>query len=273
MPEAVLYPEWRKQNESTRYPFSDNASLINSENRVLVEGTFLDAALYPIGGGVGLYLSKVVVEHEHVTLTIGDATRKELATGSFSLFSADDSVALEDAYGRPAGILVSESSRLGIFQAWGVGTHTFLRPQTEFAATVCFPTPEVGVRGIVLEDGSLFVGDVWLVGSDGVVFRSDEAITQENCGAPTTSISALRFDVVGDPLFRRQLCQPNSLFNTPRFVKTLRIIAGNRTIDLIPDDRGEMQIVGNNYLADDTVLRISVLPTGLRVGAVGSSNA
>jgi hypothetical protein len=269
--ERTITPQWRRQGEGTKYPFADGAPLANDEGLVVLEGTFLDAALYPVGAGAGLYLARVDVDHQEVTLWVGSPADPELASGTVPLVAPPDEVALADAHGRPAGVLVSESARLGVFQSWGVGSHAFDPDQTPFAATACFPTPEAGVRGFLLEDGSLLVGDVWLVGDDGVVLRDETLTVPAACGRPAAAVQAVRVDVVGDPLFRRRLCRPNDLFATPRFVKALRVVGPNRTFTCAPDEFGNIQVAAGNDLAADTVLRIAATPDGMRVSAVGAT--
>lgn len=272
MPERILFPEWRRENEPTKYPFSEISTLTGDDGTTITEGTFLDAALYPIGALAGVYLSSAVIDHQTVTLYLSDPLNQNIASGSLPLVNAPDTITFVDVYGRPAGVIVSESVRLGIFQSWGIGTHTFPTTATEFAATCVFPTPEMGVRAIILDDGNVFVGDVWLVGADGVVFRTeDETVALATCGQPTIKQKVIRMDVVGDPLFRRRLCQPNSLFATPRFVQALHIIATNQDFICTPDGFGNIRITTGNNIAEDTVLRIITTSTGLRIEAAGAS--
>lgn len=266
----ILFPEWRKQNEPTKYPFSDAAALVNATGRVITEGTFLDAALYPIGNATGLYLTKAVVSFQAVVLYVGTQAAPELASGTFPLVDPPDQVAFVDPYGRPAGVLVSEGRRLGLFQSWGVGTHEFQPAETEFAASCVFPTPEVGVRGVRLESGELFVGDVWLVGDDGVVFRATEEQVPVPGTCQTRTVRVIRMDVVGDPLFRRRLCQPNNLFQTPQFLKEVRVLGPNMDFTVPPDPAGNINLTVVNDLAADTVLRITAKENGIEIGAVGS---
>lgn len=266
----VLFPEWRKQNEPTKYPFSDAATLTNAANRVVTEGTFLDAALYPVGDSTGLYLTKAVVTFQAVTLYVGTQASPELASGTFPLVDPPDQVAFFDPYGRPAGVLVSEGRRLGLFQSWGVGTHEFEPADTEFCASCVFPTPEVGVRGVRLETGELFVGDVWLVGDDGVVFRLFEREVPVPGSCQTRAVREVRMDVVGDPLFRRRLCQPNNLFQTPQFLKAVRVVGPNMDFTVPPDPAGNINLTAVNDLAADTVLRITATDNGIVIGAVGT---
>jgi len=269
----ILFPEWRRQNEPTKYPLAEQATMTALDGRVLVEGTFLDAALYPIGAKAGVYLAAVTLDHQNAVMELGDPFDKALASATFSLVDPPDEVVFVDRYGRPAGVIVSESTRLGIFQSWGVGRHEFAQEGSEFAATCVIPTPEVGVRGFLLETGELFVGDVWLVGSDGVVLRTTNISVPASCGQPERTVRAIRVDIVGDPLFRRRLCQPNDLFDTPRFVRTVRVVGPNYTFECPPDAAGNLMLAAGNGLAADTVLRIAVTPNGLKIGSVGESQS
>lgn len=255
MGQRTLFPEWIAQQAATRYPFGSESSLSNDTVAVPV-GVFVDAALYPVGGGENLHLSQVEVGFRGAVATIGTPMNKALATATFSLVSPPDSLVFEDAYGRPAGVLLASEGRLGELVAWGTGVHEFDETQTGFASTCVFPTPEVGVRGVLLEDGSFFAGDVWLVGSDGVVFRKDG--------------SKVRIDVVGDPLFRRKLCDGGGTFSPPRFVQSIRFKAANGEFVATPDDAGSISLTAGNNLAADSVLRIDFTDGGLRIFAVGS---
>jgi len=270
MAKRILHPEWRDEYETTKYPFGAGATLTNGVD-VFIEGLFLDAVVYPIGGQARMYISKVNVTHNRVTLTIGDPFNANLATGSFDLINPPDRFKLEDQYGRPAGIFISETLRLSTFQSWAVGDHLFSVDQSELAATVCVPTPEVGVRGIQLADGSLFTGDVYLVGDDGVVLSTEEIEEPTPCGQPNRLVTAIRVDLVGDPLFRRRLCQGNNLFATPRFIKTITFDDGKQQVTCSPDQVGDVKVTPNNDLAEDTVLRIKATEDGIVVRAEGTT--
>ncbi len=267
--ERTIYPEWRAQNGTTQYPFSANATLVNDDGDRLLDGIFLDAILYPIGGGEGLYLSSVTLTHESISLTIGNVAQPILCGGTIDLVDPPDSIKLLDLYGRPAGLIVSERIRFAILQSLGIGTFEFAREQTEFCASCCIPTPEIGVRGIELEDGTVMVGDVWLVGDDGVVLRTADLDEPDACGVSLANLQAIRIDVIGDPLYRRRLCTSNSLFGSPKFIKTIRVIGPNGTFDCGPDEFGELKLTVLSASAPDTVLRISPSGQGIGIGAVG----
>jgi hypothetical protein len=244
----VSFPEWRDDTGSTRYPFADAASLTTVDGLAFARALFLDAAVYPVGGLARAYLSRITVGPREVVVAVGDPGQAVRATAAFDPLAPPADLALADEYGRPAGLLVTDPTELTVFQTWPRTEHRFAPGATEFAAGCVTPLPEVGVRGFMTADGELFAGDVWLVGEDGVVVRREG--------------DAVRVDVVGDPLFRRRLCQPAQLFTTPRFVRTIN---GMR-----PDERGDFKLTVGRALAADTVLR--VYPDekgGLTIEAVG----
>lgn len=266
MPQRNLNQEWRAQNGATKYPFSDVATLTTRDGRILVEGTFLDAALHPVGGRAGAYLSRVTLTHQTVTVWVGDDGGQLRASGTFELIRPPDLVQLADDLGRPAGVLVSESARLGIFQSWGVGDHDFTQAASEFCAGCCTPTPEVGLRGVRLDDGSILTGELWLVGEDGVVLRTSE----ETVGGE--AVTVVRVDVVGDPLFRRRLCTPEELFVTPRFVRTLRILHAGGEFTCSPDEYGNVRLAEDNGVTPDTVIRVRTTRDGVVIGMAGKQD-
>jgi len=269
MPQRVIYPQWRDQWEATPYPFSDSASLTNDAGDFILNGTFIDAHIYPVGGLAGLYLSSIDVDNQNVTFNIGDSAEPVRCSGSFPVTSPLDYISLTDRYGRPAGILISERKRLAVFQTWGVGLHVFTASQTSFAATCCMPTPAIGVRGIVLEDGTVVSGSVWLVGGEGVVLSQEDVNIRVKCEDLTTP--TIRIDIVGDPLRRRDMCEAEPSFTTPNPVRTLRIRSDAGWFDCQPDEFGNYSISANNTLVDDSVLRIRTTERGIVFEAVGST--
>lgn len=291
MPKEIRYPGFIPSLEDTNYPFSSDVSLTNAEGARVPNTAFLDAHLYPIGGTGGMYLSKVSVSYSAITLHIGDSSGADIASGSIALpitgeasaLNGEDAdsqtlcVKLTDAYARPAGILVSDKLRIAEFSGFGVGDHTFIQQETEFVATVCMPTPEIGVRGIVLPDGSVMARNVWLVGEDGVVFRHGETSVPNNSRAcdGNTVYPTIRVDALGDPYFLRKLCFPVDLFSTPNFLKKIKVVNVQEnavgedteveTETSAADDstnNGRVFIQGNDSLAAKTALRVRTASDG-----------
>jgi len=267
----ILFPEWRNENQPTNYPFAMNSALTNGSQTIL-EGTVIDAIFYPVGGQPHMRLSQVDVAYDMVTLWLGDEDNAQRASGSFNLPTPQSNVVFTDAFKRPAGLLIGDPQQLTVFSTWGIGSFAFNAAQTEFAATCCVPTPQTGVRGIVLPDGSVFSGDVWMMGADGVILSLEESsVVAGPCTAAVEKVMAVRVDVVGDPLFQRRLCFPYSLFKTPQFLKTLTFTDGQQTIVVGPDNNGDVKLTVNNNTAADTVLRVHPTSVGTVIEVVGST--
>jgi hypothetical protein len=273
MPSQIRHPEWRSSLEDTKYPFEPGAKLVNGSGDIIPPDSFLDAHLYPIGGGAPIYLSSIVITVDNIIFHIGDNSSNDIASGSIAVTGSSDTVRLTDAYGRPAGILVSEAARLGLFRSFGIGEHVFTKEQTPFVATVCMPTPQIGVRGIVIPDGTVFTGPVWIVGEDGVVVSKETVTSPATCDRGEETYEVIRVDVVGDPLFRRRLCIPADLFTTPNFMRGIRVVNGSEEWVCTPDEHGYFYIQGNDSLAGDPALRVRTTTRGeLKFEVVGTSN-
>lgn len=267
----IVHPEFRDYFETTRYPFADSASLDNAEGDFIGESIFLDASFYPVGGTERLYLSRVEITNDEAILTLGDENTDSLASATFSLVDPGDEIRFTDSFGRPAGLIVSEASRLATFQSWSLGTHLFSVGETEFAARVCIPTPEIGLRGILLEDGSVFTDDIWIVGDDGVIVRRETVTVPKTGFTDEVEVhEVIRIDVVGDPLYRRRLCA--NVFETPRFLRTITFKHGTDEIMCGPDDSGDVKVSVGSQDAEDTTLRLRILDSGLQFEAVGEVN-
>lgn len=244
---AIVFPEWEDNNEKVKYPFSDSATLENSEGDFLPDNIFLDARIYPIGGTGRQYISKITVAPTTVTIIISDSI-SELAIGEFSVAAPPDVIPLVDGYERPAGVLVSKSTLLSIFAGWGIGDHLFTVEQTEFVASVVVPVPQIGLRGFLLEDGNFYSKDVTICGMDGVIVRRD-------------TDGSIRIDIIGEPLYNRKVCDEVGSFVTPRFVKTINNISA--------DDYGNYNLYIGNNIVDDPILRFEHLESSIRLTLAG----
>ncbi len=269
MIEDLNTPQWRAENQTTRFPFAQYATLLGESVQIPI-GTILDASLFPVGGGAGLRIAAIEITFDQVTIEIGDDVTPLLAEGVFDPVDPPDAVELVDPYGRPAGILVSTPVRWSVLATWGVGRYLFTREATEFVASCCAPQPRKGVRGLLLDDGTVLARDVWLVGDDGVILSMTETAVPAAGDTPAYVAQNIRVDVVGDPLFRRRLCVNAGLFATPKFVKTLTFRDGHQEIVCGPDRYGDIRITANNDLAADTVLRIRPTEGGVAFGAAGA---
>lgn len=231
----IIFPEWRSNNQQVRYPFRDGATLHSSRGIDLAQSIFVDARLYPIGAVAGIFLNRISVVGSSVTVAIADSNG-ELATVTFdAATSTSDSLELFDRYGRPAGILASDTVSLAGLTNFGAGDTTFLQAATEFCSSVAIPMPQYGVVGILVGD-TLFAGDVWLVGTNGVVLRVVDG--------------ALRIDVVGDPYAKTNDCVSRGVVPPP--------VCGLKTINNINGDpvTGDFKLFPGANIAHDNMIRI-----------------
>jgi hypothetical protein len=149
-------------------------------------------------------------------------------------------------------LLAASPLALSRFSGWPAETHTFTAAATEFVASVSIPAKEPGVRALTVDGESIYTGDLWLVGSRGVVLRAEDLTT-------------VRIDIIGDPLFARYICDPIDRFQPKNFLRTLTI----NGVTCGPDDYGNFVFTANGHGAADTVLRIYPQDGGLKIDTVG----
>jgi len=242
----VVLPEWRNRWRETKYPFADNASLVNAAGIAVSQDLFDDARIHPVGGTDGAYLDRITVTGGLLTFGIASGGT-ELATGTVDLANPPtDVVKLTDAHGRPAGVLVSDAARLaGLASTYGEGTNAeFTATETPFVPSVVVPVPNFPVRGVLLDDGTLLAGDIWLVGGPGVVLRKVNG--------------NIRIDLLGDPYAKRKACEAAGTEVAP--------FCGLRTINGIgPDELGDFKLVLGSKEAADNILRIEQKPGTVRM--------
>lgn len=267
--QRTLHPEWLASHDRTNYPFSQTGTLRNATGDVIDPGVFLDAMFYPVAGQAGGYLSSVEITNDDVILQFGDNETLNRCLATFSKSSPPDTLRVLDAFGRSAGVIVSETVRLGVFSSWSVGVHRFLSEETPLVARVWAPTPNVGVRGILLDDGTILTGDIWLVGSDGVVLSCEELEVNDVCGKGTKTQHVIRVDIVGDPLWRRRLCADPDDYESKRFLQQITFTGAQKTFSCVPSAVGDIKIGVGSHSTPDTILRIRAVPDGLFVEAVG----
>jgi hypothetical protein len=250
----ILYPQFRDEQSTSRYPFSDAATLVGTnaagDTVEIAVDTFVDGVFFVIGGAAGLYLSAITVAAQKITLALSDNGFLKNVTATYNPLNPPDNGVINffDIYGRPAGSLLSTPLNLARFSAWAVGTYTFTAAATEFAAAIVIPANEPGVRALRPETKQFMTGDVWLVGDQGVVLRKEATTLSDT--------NVIRIDIIGVPLFKRFLCEPQSeSYPAKNYLKTINGCG--------PDNYGNFTITATNAEFDattqstaNTVLRI-----------------
>lgn len=254
MTDRLLWPERTDEQRVLRYPFVDDASLVNVDGIVINPSLFNDASIHPVGGAVGAYLGKIEVEGLATTFSIYDPTNGITCSGTYTSSNPPTRpglIRLLDVYGRPAGVLVSTADNLNALNgAYGDGVYEFTQAQTEFVASCVTPVPNHCVRGLLLADGTAVGGNVWLVGEKGVVLSLDGG--------------KIRVDVVGDPYAGAKQCAEDG--------QPMPDFCGIRTInDIAPDSNGDFKITVGGNEARDAALRIEQSGSAVKIKLVGMS--
>jgi len=238
MMQEELFPEWGELNAQRKYPFADTAALENDEGVSLPESVFMDGRLYPLGATPRLYLSKITSTGATITVYLSDSDDTELASASYDVDSLPTVLAFTDDSGRDAGLLVPGEGGLALLaSSIPVGDIEFELEQTEFTASVVVPMPSSGVRSLEV-DGIRVSGDVYLVGTDGIVLMVEGGY--------------VRVDAIGSPYAAVARCEEEGVPFTP--------ICGVRTINNRPPDRyGDYKLTIGANSATDNILRITRL--------------
>jgi hypothetical protein len=260
---TIRHQEFLRELQNTNYPFAPTATRSNGVSQ-LAQTVFSDCTFYPAASVGNLFLSRVVVAPSEIQLVIGDLQTSDLLVGRVTTPLTSSRVTLRDAQNRPAGLIMSDPTNLGILFALGIGTHSFTRQQTEFCASCYVPLPAPPASGFVLPDGEVVSGEVWLVGSDGVVVRA----------IPDGGETAIRIDMVGDPLFLQRLCGGVE-FNPTVPVRRIRVVNG---VEGTPPEfecqatpTGNFSLQMNNALVENTALRLHTTSDGVVIEVAGSS--
>lgn len=234
--QRTLVPEWRDEQADSRYPFSDDSTLTSSDGIILEKNMIVDAVVYAIGKTAPMYLKSISYDYSKIIISIEDTFQEAKITGEMDPALGVMSMPLFNDIGSPAGLLIFNEEGLARFKNWKIGVTEFGK-NAEFVASVVVPVPGNVVSGFILPDGSVVTGNIWLYGDRGVVLRSQPCI---------------RIDVIGEPLFKRELCdlpeENIASFKTPNFLKTIN--------GMPADDYGNFELSVNTELANDTILRI-----------------
>lgn len=161
---SIYNTEYRNQARYRRYPFSDAATLTSNEGYELPLDFFLDGMLYPIDLVNGLHVSQIDFNTKTIWVA-DDVTGTIHGKGVWDGDSEIVEIFEDGGAARRVGMFVLGAGRLNTSAG---GLYTFNASATELSPASYYPLNQTGVRGIMLEDGTLFTGDITLEGQDGV---------------------------------------------------------------------------------------------------------
>lgn len=248
----ILFSEYRNQHSRRYYPFTDAATMKDSEGIDFPVDFLVDASLYPIDLAGSLYLSQIDVDEGKLYVS-DTSTGDSVGYADFNA-SSDSAVVYETAdSGRNIGVVIFGDGVSSIFSGQN---RLFNVDAAPFAPAAYVPLNQEGVRGFVLDDGSIVTGDVTIEGQEGVDVSSSIDVDG----------NVLRIDVVGElkpidpdcgsecpPL--KTLCfdrQPGSLFTISEYTDssisisgfgfTLEDICAPQKAQKLPDEDGKLPL-------------------------------
>lgn len=212
----VLFEEFRDQYENTRYPFMDTALMTDSNEGITIpDNIFLDAGFcFPEGFP---YLSSIEVNNTSALFTITSGS--DTAECRMGFDSIPNILRFRTSRGKYIGCMVSEKGRLAWFAALPVGTYLFYPEHTSFATRCNIRSGALGVASLGVDETSL-IGDVWLVGGNGVFLRNVDG--------------KIEIDILGEVLYKRKKCNDPDSFETPKYLKSIN--------GVFPDEHGNIQV-------------------------------
>lgn len=182
---SSVFHEYRNQHEHRSFPFLDNASLRSTDGLQLPTDFLVDALLHPIDLPNQLYLKTLSFTSRYMTF----ADTVTGAVHGIGYYDDTDVVLVyEDSpVGRQIGVVTLGAGRRAVPRG---GTYTFNPEATTLTPAAYYPLNQPGVRGILLDSGTLYTGAVKMIGRNGVIVHSY---------IDNTGRHIIRFDVRGEP--------------------------------------------------------------------------
>jgi len=242
-------------DQDSNYPFTDGSTLTSTTSNFIPPNVFLDARLYPPGGGEIQYISTISSDYNGISLTIvaadGVILSGYIAASANQATGGPDVIPLLDTYGREVGMVVIDIAKLRSTMGVEFGM-SFDSDAMVFVGTVVVPQPASGVTGLHAGDNTIASGDVWLVGMDGISVRHDTGVITPH--------------LISDPLFLRRSCtETGEDYTFSRPIKGFRINGQEVT----PDEFGNICFRVGDNLAPDNIIRINVLQNAIQFSLAG----
>ena len=212
---VILLGEYRNQNSNRVYPFADSSTLIDTSGFALPTDFIIDAFLYPIDITGSIYLHSIDTANAKIYFATTD-NDEPFAVADYVNTSDTAYVYETGEYERQIGTLVFGSGMAEVLG--GDVVRLFTSDTAALCPTAYITMNQAGVRGFLLDDGTLVTGDITLTGGTGLTITSyapslgsDNYIiidmygtlpaTPTECGDPYPFISEICFERLAYSLF------------------------------------------------------------------------
>ena len=245
MSEYVFVEQYRKELESTGYPFTKCHPIRTVSGYNIPLGTIIDASVYYDRPNHPPKLTSIEKVGPVITFLIGDYR------GKLDLRNPQEIVELATAHGLFGGILVMDTNQILTLRSWQDGSHN-LESAQGFCPRCLEYFPAVGVQRLRTDSGELVSGDVVLASGQGGAFRSSVA---------PAGFSYVEVHYFGDPTY--QMRTETSGYTIPiQFVVCFN--AEEESLTLTPGPKQEIQLVACNTKQGN------LFEDALMIGSMGS---
>ena len=100
--------EWRDQVKDTKYPFSDNSTLLTASNLLIDKSAIYDASFYLVNWSSRLFITSIEIATgvgPELKIYVGNSSNKKAAVATLDPFSIPEVITFTDTLGRPAARL------------------------------------------------------------------------------------------------------------------------------------------------------------------------
>lgn len=258
----IEYPTYYQEIIEQAYPFDPKTSRSNGQVSISNE-IFIDGRIYLPKTPEFVYLSSIEIQSE-IRIVLADETG-EISDSKLPRFSDNTEAHFFNENGIYHGLLQFSLKGLKLLSGWPEGLYKFNVDQTKLTPSIVIPQPQKVVRGIRLESGELFFGDICLVGEKGVQLTVRNIRSSSSGSAIPENF--IRVDIVGDPLFERRKCLENGLDGpNDKFIRFIDF----RGQKIAPDQFGSILFLLKSQFNFSPTPAVRITPTefGLKISFV-----
>jgi len=191
----IRYGQWFDATRQLAYPFEDAKAGLELDYAP-DDDVFLDARFYPVvlENVDRVFLHSVTVTTSEITLSVRHTASLSFLTATVDRAISDPVIRFYDSNARDSGLLIADVEN---FNSWSTtlapDTYTYPAGVLSFVAST-LAAVRGGLTGLIV-DGTLFSGDIAIVGKDGVHLDTYD-------GGQSVYVH-----VLGDPMWRRKSCR------------------------------------------------------------------
>ena len=159
---TTLYPEYSNQNSQRNYPFDDLATLLDTRGVSLPTNFIVDINMFVFKANGVPYIKSINIPEGRIIIG-GDGNT---VYGFADMDGGSDAIIYDsEDYMRQVGVIIFGA---GLVTFNMVMPYSFTSEATSLCPTAWFELNQIGVRGFLLDDGTLITGNVIFEGRNGI---------------------------------------------------------------------------------------------------------